>query len=183
MPSVIATIPKFQFSNSIGFPLVNGTLTVYLAGTVTPTNTWQDSALTILNTNPIVLDSRGECILWLSSTLSYKFVLKDAAGVTQWTIDNIAGANSYAYVLEALLLASTGANKVGFTQGSVGSVTSTVQKKLREFVSLKDFGVIADGVIDDTAAINLALASIAVGGSLYISGTPLITSKITINNY
>ncbi|CAB4152221.1 hypothetical protein UFOVP607_1 [uncultured Caudovirales phage] len=91
MTGVIATIPRYQFSNSLGVPLANGTLTVYLAGTTTPTNTWQDQALTTLNTNPITLDSRGECVLWLNSTVTYKFVLKNSVGVTQWTADNIYG--------------------------------------------------------------------------------------------
>ena len=139
MPSVIATIPKYQFSNSIGVPLVNGTLTVYLAGTVTPTSTWQDSALTILNTNPIVLDSRGECILWLISTLSYKFVLKDAAGVTQWTVDNISGSGSYAYTLETLLAASSGSSKIGFIAIGTGAIAQSAQTKLRESVNVRDF--------------------------------------------
>ena len=71
MTGVIATIPKYQFSTN-GVPLVNGTLTTYLAGSTTLTTTWQDLALTGANTNPIVLDSRGECILYLDSTKSSK---------------------------------------------------------------------------------------------------------------
>lgn len=94
MTGVIATLPQFQFSSSTGVPLALGTLTVYLATTTTPTDTWQDSALSILNTNPVQLDSSGSCTLWLDSTKSYKFVLKNAAGATQWTQDNIYGTHT-----------------------------------------------------------------------------------------
>jgi hypothetical protein len=93
--------------------MVSGTLTVYLAGTTTPTDTWQDQALTTLNTNPVVLDARGECVLWLDSTKSYKFVLKNAGGVTQWTQDNISGAGALADILRTDLAASSGASLVG----------------------------------------------------------------------
>lgn len=95
MTGVIATIPKLAFSAN-GAPLANGTVTTYLAGTTTLATTWQDKAQTSANTNPIVLDSRGEATIWLDGTKTYKFVLKDSTGATQWTTDNISGVTSFA---------------------------------------------------------------------------------------
>lgn len=92
MPGVIATIPKLSFSNAIGTPLVGGTLTTYLAGTTTLATTYQDQAMETANANPIPLDARGECVVWLDSARQYKFVLKDLAGGVIWTQDNISGA-------------------------------------------------------------------------------------------
>jgi hypothetical protein len=52
---------------------------------------------------------------------------------------------------------------IPFTQSGTGAVESDVDTKLKESVSVRDFGAVGDGVTDDTAAINLALA---VGGSI-----------------
>ena len=78
---------KQSFNNNAGAPLVGGKVYTYDAGTSTPRTTYSDAAGTVPNTNPVILDARGEAtIFW---TGAYKVVLKDAADVTLWTVDNI----------------------------------------------------------------------------------------------
>jgi hypothetical protein len=79
---------KFAALASDGTPLVGGKLYAYDAGTTTPKDTYTDSTLGSTNTNPVILNSRGEATVWLSG--AYKLVLKDAADVTIWTEDNVA---------------------------------------------------------------------------------------------
>lgn len=58
-----------------------------------------------------------------------------------------------------------------------------MQSKLREFVSVKDFCAVGDGVVDDTAAIQAAITSVgaAGGGSIYFpAGTYKISAQLNI---
>jgi len=102
--------PKFKaFVAATSIPLVGGKLFTYRAGSsANPANyqaTYKDSAGTS-NTNPIILDSNGECDLWLGD-LSYKYVLQDSVGNTLWTIDNIvSGSGSIVAAINALFVST-----------------------------------------------------------------------------
>ena len=63
----------------------------------------------------------------------------------------------------------TSANLVSYTPAGTGAVLTTVQAKLRESVSVLDFGADPTGVSDSSVAIRAAIASVtAAGGSVYI---------------
>jgi len=84
-------------------------------------------------------------------------------------------ATTTSLVDSASLSASSGSSLVGYLPAGTGAVATTVQTKLRESVSVKDFGAVGDGVTDDTAAIQAAVTA-SYGKTMYFpSGTYLIT--------
>jgi hypothetical protein len=70
-----------------------------------------------------------------------------------------------------------------FTQAGTGAVTRTWLSKMREPVSVRDFGAVGDGVTDDTDAFQAAADHLAtVGGKLRIpSGKYLITNTVSFD--
>lgn len=77
---------------------------------------------------------------------------------------------------------SLGAAAVAYIPAGAGAVATNVQAKLRETVSVRDFGAAGDGVTDDTAAINSAIAyakATSVIKCVYFpTGNYLITAPI-----
>lgn len=68
------------------------------------------------------------------------------------------------------------------TQSGTGAINRTAQDKLRESVSVKDFGAVGDGVADDTAAIQAAVSTLGASGTAvyFPHGVYIVGSTITL---
>ncbi len=82
MTATLLPNARQQFIDINGKPLTGGYVYFYVVGTLIPKDTWQDSAQTLLNTNPVVLDSRGQAVIYGSG--NYRQVLQDSRGNTIW---------------------------------------------------------------------------------------------------
>lgn len=171
MTTSLAQLAVQRFYDNSGAVAVGGKLYTYLAGTTTPQATYTDSTGGTPNTNPIVLNARGEAVIWLTPSESYKFVLQDAAGNTIWTVDNIVGNDPNASLasLASTSSAVLGAGLVGlgvglsYAAGTVGGAVFTT--------------VWGDGVTDKSADL---LAANALGYPIRIKGTLVIGTPTTI---
>ncbi len=83
-----------QYLNDDGTPMVGGKLYFFYSGTETPLTTYQDEAGETENTNPVILDARGECEVRLDTTEAYRVRLVRADDTEVWTRDNVSAAAS-----------------------------------------------------------------------------------------
>jgi hypothetical protein len=78
---------KQQFFTTAGVPAVGYKIATFDAGTTNPRTTWSDAGQTTPNSNPIILDARGEAVIFWSG--AYKVQLQDTTGAVIWTVDNV----------------------------------------------------------------------------------------------
>lgn len=180
-----------RYYDNDGLPLAGGKVYTYAAGTSTPQAAYTDADGTVPHTNPIILDAKGEAVIYWAG--NYKVNITDSADIqiTGWPVDNIrsdplgvSGAAAALNAFIALLLTSVGSSLVGFIQAGLGAVLRTVQDKLRERVSAADFGAVGDGVTDSTAFILAAKNAVSAGGILHFGkGTFIVgtDAALTLN--
>lgn len=179
----------WQFFDDSGNPLSGGKIYTYAAGTTTPLTTYTSRDGITPNSNPIILDAAGRTPqqIWSTEGLLYKYVVATSTDVQIRVWDNIGGslvASNLATDLASTSDNTKGDALVGFKQSNASgfltnAVARTVNTKLQELVSVKDFGAVGDGVADDTSAF---AAAIATGAAIYVpDGTYKLTSTLTGN--
>ena len=152
-------------TNSTLTVLSNASCVVYIAGTLGAATLYSDNGVTPL-ANPFLSSATGR-IDFYAANGRYDVVVSKVGYLTV-TISDIELDD---------LLAPSGSNSVGYLPAGTGAVASTVQTKLRESVSVKDFGAVGDGVADDTAAFN---AFLVAGGGVVTTGT-YIVGAVTVS--
>jgi hypothetical protein len=168
--------PPFPvFSDSDGQPLDNGYIwigTVNLAPQTNPISIYWDAALTLPAAQPLrtsggyVVNSGTPALVYVGS--QYSILVQNSRGSAVYS-SSLSGE------------ADINASQVIYDPAGIGAVPTTVQAKLRQSVSVKDFGAVGDGITDDTAALNLAIAAVPEGGQLIFDGLFKVTSTINWN--
>jgi len=170
-----------QFFTNTGAVLTGGKLNTYLAGTTTPATTYTTSAGNVPRTNPIVLDAAGRVPeggeIWLTQGVVYKFTLTDSSNVLIATYDNISGISGLTLPIDS--------SNITYDPPFTASVATNVEAKLAQYISVKDFGAVGDGVADDTVAVQAAITAAMVGTAnnvFFPAGTYKISATLTIPN-
>jgi hypothetical protein len=165
-----------QFLDNNGVILSGGKIYTYAAGTTTPQTSYTSSSGGTAHANPIILDSAGRVPggeIWLTDNLIYKFTIETSAAVLLGTYDNVPGINDI----------NINASTIEYDPPFAGAVTSgyTVSDKLSQYVSVKDFGAVGNGVANDTVAIQAAVTAAGYGGGVFFpKGTYLINAAINV---
>ena len=177
--AVLSPAAKLAFVDAAGQPLVNGKLYTYIAGTTTLQATYADSSGAAANTNPIILDSRGEANVWLGGAI-YKFVLKDADDALIWTVDNISAPTSaVSPVLSGSVTidSNTSTPALKITQTGTGPalrVQDSADPDVTPFI-VDNSGQVGIGTATPSAALEIASPGVYKGAWAYLpSGTAML---------
>lgn len=88
MAQLLPTGRQYYTDTATGLPLNGGKVYTYAAGTSTPKATYTSAAATTANTNPVILDARGEAVIFWDG--AYKIAITDSADNVIYTIDNVS---------------------------------------------------------------------------------------------
>lgn len=193
MTLALCPYPRFRAFDVGGLPLAGGKLYAYAAGTSTPQALLAADGTTPL-AHPVVLDGAGCADVRLGAS-AYKLNLLSALDVQQagWPVDNVtnpttvAGFDDYSATVAQMRL-STDPGEVG-TESQATTLSGELER-LRyaiqetkeainpastywyetptrpEWVNVKSYGAVGDGVTSDRTAIQNAFnAACAAGGS------------------
>jgi len=131
MSYYLSPIGNAQIIDANGDPMVGGTISTFLAGTSTTATTYTDdtggtSQGVVMTLNSLGLPTNGP--VWMLGGVPLKFIIKNAAGVTQSTFDDISGIGDTATAQDEWTLYGAAPTYISATSFSVvGDQTNTFQ--------------------------------------------------------
>jgi len=177
IPTTTATFGAASFTN--GFP--NETMLDPTSGGIAPDGKDVNGILNQLSQHQV----------WLNAGGQYKFNAALATVVGGYALGAVVQSDDNTKSYVNTLAGNTSNPNVGganwspwvnpyFTQAGAGAVTTTIQNKARQIVSVFDFGAVGDGVADDILAFDDALAELVTrGGGECEVPTPTVKYSIS----
>lgn len=188
MPTVtLSPVFKQKFFDNSGIPLNGGKLFSYLATTTTKTTTYSDAGGSSANTNPVILNFRGEADVFIEPNKGYKFVLAPSTDTDPptnpiWTVDNVRSSQLITLyggvdtgVINAYVLTFT-ANFTAYTDGIVIYWIPATTNGGASTINVNGLGIVSIVNQDGTALSASQLVAGQVATIMYKSGQFLLIS-------
>jgi hypothetical protein len=178
MSALSIQVPFPVFQGRDGQPLENGYVWIGVANLNPQTNpvvAYYDSALTIPAAQPLrtlngYVSRAGTPAQIYVDGVNFSILVQDSKGSMVYNFPDGTGI-------------SPDACGVTYDPPFTGGVPYPVCEKLDQYVSVKDFGAVGNGVADDTAAIQAAIDAVTSGqGILFPAGNYAISSQLNISN-
>src|SRR5215831_229775 len=162
---------------------------MYVPNTSNPQNSYVDNGLTVPNTNPIILDGAGRCVIW--GAAEYRQVVQDQFGNTIWdkivgavpgVIDgnlSVNGSVTASGTVSGGALVSNGNLNVAGNTGLAGSLDVTGAATIHGGETVAG-GLTVDG-LHDTGSMTVD-GNEGIGGTLTVTGTSTFNGVTNFNN-
>lgn len=163
MAYFFSPIGNSQIVDANGDPLVGGTISTFLAGTSTAETTYTDDTGGTAQGVVMTLNSLGypeNGPVWMLGGVPLKFIIKNAAGVTQSTFDDVSGIGDTATTADQWILygaAPTYISAVSFSV--VGDQTNTFQVG-RRLKSTNSGGTVYSTISDSSFAAGVTTVTV-----------------------
>lgn len=173
MADSLSPVPKLSFMDNNGSPAVGYKLFTYAAGTSTKLATYVNSAGVTPNSNPIVLDYRGEANVWIPANTPYKYVFAsptdtDPPGNPIWSVDQVVSS-------QLLTLYA------GVDTGSVNAYVVNFNANFTAYADGISFFWIPSNTNTGASTINVnGIGPVAI---VQQSGQPLLSGQIQANQF
>jgi hypothetical protein len=149
--TITALVPtaRQRVFTSVGATSPGAKLYTFFSGTTTPLATYNDAALTVANSNPVIADSTGTFPAIFLQPAVYTLTLTDSSDLLQWSQDDVS---------------DPGALVAGLTQTKqcTTQLDATTNTTLANIVGLTGFTLVLGGIY--TLEINLSGTSGGSGG-------------------
>jgi hypothetical protein len=180
MAALSIQVPYPVFYDRDGQPLDNGNIYIGVANLdpiTNPLQVYYDDALTITASQPLKT-SNG--YVYRNGTPTQLYVNATDFSIT---VNDSQNLFVYSFPEATGIIAYTGAQTVEYDPPFAGALTTgySVADKLEQYVSVKDFGAVGDGVTNDRAAILAAVAATSDKTLFFPAGAYRVNSPITIS--
>jgi hypothetical protein len=198
MAALSVQVPYPVFYDRDGAPIDNGRIYIGVANldpVTNPLQVYYDEALTITASQPLITSNgyiyrNGTPAQVYVDALNFSILVNDEKNLLVYSFPDGTGIDAGASASNidftgfkgqvgkvSDLADNDGSDWVGFLQAGASAVAISAQDKMRQTVTPQDFGAVADGVTNDTAAF---IAADARGGTLRVpSGNYVISGSIT----
>jgi hypothetical protein len=159
--------PLYKAFANNGTPLAGGLLYTYISNTTTPQATYTDNTGSTPNTNPVVLNARGEAPVWLTVGQSYTTVLQDSNGNTISTQNGVT-SGSVQPILTGIVLTTESRNNTTTLSNSQYLSVYLTALGTYEFILNVGFTTVASAGF--ACNVNYSGTIVSSGGIGYLAG-------------
>jgi hypothetical protein len=186
MAALSVQVPYPVFYDRDGTPLDNGNIYIGVANldpVTNPLQVYYDEALTITASQPLITSNgyiyrNGTPAQVYVDALNFSILVNDEKNLLVYSFPDGTGIDAGASASNidftgfkgqvgkvSDLADNDGSDWIGFLQTGASAVAISAQDKMRQTVTPQDFGAVANGVTNDTAAF---IAADARGGTLRV---------------